>query len=58
MSSTHIYEIDEGLWQLYLVDCQMNELAPGISDFLVWCEDNDYDRPEVYDGEFGVQDEN
>lgn len=48
-----IYEIDEGLWQLYLVDCQINEISPQIKDFLIWCDEQDYDRPEVWDGEFG-----
>lgn len=53
--STPVYDVDEGLWQLYLVDCQDLHLTPRIKDFLIWCDEHDYDRPEVYDGEWGAQ---
>lgn len=51
--SEPVYDIDEGLWQLYLIDCQVNEIAPSITDYLVWCDEHDYDRPETFDGEWG-----
>lgn len=53
--STPIYDIDEGLYQLYINSCQQSDVTPSIKDFLVWCDEQDYDRPEVYDGEFGVR---
>lgn len=51
--STPVYDINEGLWQLYLSDCQVTDMVPNIKDFLVWCEEEDYDLPEMYTGDWG-----
>lgn len=48
--SKEVFEVDESQWELYLTDCQLNELTPTMSDFLVWCDENDIERPEVWDG--------
>jgi hypothetical protein len=45
------YEIDEALYDLFVIECRADNTTPSISSFLVWCDDNDYDRPEVYDGD-------
>lgn len=37
---------DEGLWQLYLTDCQMHDATPSIKDFLIWCSEEGYDEPD------------
>lgn len=50
MDRKNVYEIDESDWQLYIKDCEVSGLRPSISDYLVWCDDNDLERPEVWDG--------
>lgn len=37
-------DIDEYLWQLYLNDCEQQHLQPSLKDYLIWCEEQDYDR--------------
>lgn len=58
MSSTQVYDIDEGLWGLYVSSCQQENATPRIKDFLIWCDEQDYDRPDVYDGDWGTRYEN
>lgn len=48
--SEPVYDIDERLWEMYVMDCRATELTPSIKDFLVWCEDQDYDLPDIWDG--------
>lgn len=45
--STFGTEVDERLWELYLMDCRAHASHPSIKDYLVWLEDQDYDTDEV-----------
>lgn len=54
--SAPIYDIDEALWEQYVTDCQVAQITPGIKDYLIWCDEHDMDRPEVYDGGFNSED--
>ncbi len=49
--STPIYDIDEADWQKYINDCEAAGVAPDISDYLVWCNENNIERPEIWDGQ-------
>lgn len=49
--SQPVFEIDERLWGDYLMDCRANDVHPKIKDFLIWCDENDIERPEAWDGE-------
>lgn len=44
-----VYEIDEEDWQRYLKDCGADEVTPNIKDYLLWCDEHDMERPEVWD---------
>lgn len=46
-----LYDIDEQLWGLYVNDCRQHDARPSIRDYLIWCDENDYERPETWDGE-------
>lgn len=47
--SEPIYDIDERLYELYVEDCRQSKLTPTVRDFMVWCQQNDYDLPEVWE---------
>jgi hypothetical protein len=40
------YDMDEVLWALYVNDCQQHHQSPSLKDYLVWCEERDYDRDD------------
>ena len=40
-------EVDELLWEQYLLDCRANELKPSIKDYMVWIDEQIYDIPVV-----------
>lgn len=48
-------EIDERLWDYYLLECRATQTKPDLSDFRVWAEDQDFDldpqEPSDPDGE-------
>jgi hypothetical protein len=46
MSSTGLLDEDQGLWQLYLVDCANHGMEPSIKDYLIWKEEEGYDADE------------
>jgi hypothetical protein len=36
-------EINERLWDYYLLECRTQGTNPNLSDFLVWMQEQDYD---------------
>lgn len=36
-------DIDERLYEYYLLDCRANEVKPSLSDFMVWQQEQDFD---------------
>lgn len=43
MSQPSEIEIDERLWDYYLLDCRANGVKPDLSDFMVWQQEQDFD---------------
>lgn len=52
--STNLTEVDEALWERYLMDLRTlaednelnpNTMRPSIKDYLVWLQDQDLDEP-------------
>jgi hypothetical protein len=46
---SEIYDIDESEWQDYVNDCRANGVRPQISDYLIWLDENDMERPETWE---------
>lgn len=47
--SEPVYDIDERLWELYILSCKDDNTTPSIKDFMTWCEDQDYDLPDIWE---------
>lgn len=47
-------DIDERLYEYYLLDCRANEVKPSLSDFMVWQQEQglDEEQPEQPEQEY------
>jgi hypothetical protein len=36
-----LHDIDERLWNLYVIDCERTQTKPSIKDFIIWREERE-----------------
>lgn len=53
MSSDMIYDVDEGLYQLYVGWCQAHQVTPKLSEYLVWKDEQGYQEDSPADFDWG-----